>query len=63
MENEVVNRLARIEEKLDVIAPHFSSGGSMDKLVKLRAEFDIAKKVLGALWAGLVAWVSFKTNK
>jgi hypothetical protein len=60
MEKEFTDRLARIETKLDLMVPHFEEGGSISKLTKLRAEFDMAKKILGGLWATLIAYLSYK---
>jgi hypothetical protein len=55
VENEVTDRLARIETKLDTILPHFQEEGTISKLTTMRSEFNLFKNLVKGLWAMSIA--------
>lgn len=58
MEKDVIDRLARIETKLDVIAPHFTPDGTIQKLVRMKLEWNVLKGFFALGWAWILAKVS-----
>ena len=58
MDKDTAVELAKINAKLDVMAPHFAPKGTMEKLIHMRWEWNVLKGLFGVGWA----WILAKTT-
>lgn len=48
MEQEIIERLTRVETKLDIVIPH------IEKVNVIERDLRVAKKAFSIMWGGLV---------